>query len=33
MCWKVEFIDDRNISDYALDACPKEKLQFRNGLG
>ncbi len=33
MCWKADFIDDRDISCYALDACPKKKLQTGNELG
>jgi hypothetical protein len=33
MCWKVEFIDDRDISGYALDAMRKKKLQSRSELG
>ncbi len=29
MCWKADFIDDRDISCYALDAVPKKKVADR----
>ena len=33
MCWKADFIDNRDISCYALDAGRKKKLQAGNELG